>query len=97
MVIFDYDAQQDDELTLRVGQVLKNVRIVGEGWAEGELLGKLGMFPNNFVDMRKATPEDLPPPPVAKEGLGHSVLLCTLYTRTHTLFTCTRTTCTSND
>ena len=82
MVLFDYDAQHDDELTLRVGQVLNNVRIVDEGWAEGELLGKKGLFPDNFVEMRKATLEDLPPPPVAKEGLGCS-LLYTLYTHTH--------------
>ena len=78
MVTFDYDAQQDDELTLRVGQVLRNVRVVDEGWAEGELLGKVGMFPSNFVEMRKASPEDRPlaslpnedssPPPVAMDG-----------------------------
>ena len=75
VVTFDYDAQVDDELTLRVGQVLRNVRVVEEGWAEGELLGKVGMFPSYFVEMRKASPEDRPlaslpnedssPPPVA--------------------------------
>ena len=79
VVTFDYDAQQDDELTLRVGQVLRNVRVVGEGWAEGELLGKMGMFPSNFVEMRKASPQDRPlaslpnedssPPPVVMEGV----------------------------
>ena len=79
VVTFDYDAQLDDELTLRVGQVLRNVCVVGEGWAEGELLGKVGMFPDNFVEMRKASPEDRPlaslpnedssPPPVAVEGV----------------------------
>ena len=79
VVSFDYDAQQDDELTLRVGQVLRNVRVVEEGWAEGELLGKVGMFPSNFVEMRKASPEDRPlaslpnedssPTPVAVEGV----------------------------
>ena len=79
VVTFDYDAQLDDELTLRVGQVLKNVRVVDEGWAEGELFGKVGMFPDNFVKMRKASPEDRPhaplpnedssPPPVTMEGV----------------------------
>ena len=78
VVTFDYDAQLDDELTLRVGQALRNVRVVDEGWAEGELLGKVGMFPSNFVEMRKASPQNRPlaslpnedssPSPVAVEG-----------------------------
>ena len=67
MVAFEYDAQQDDELTLRVGQVLKNVRVVDEGWAEGELFGKVGMFPDNFVEMKKVVPEERPPAPIPKE------------------------------
>jgi len=79
VVTFDYDAQLDDELTLRVGQVLRNVRVIWEGWAEGELFGKAGFFPSNFVEMREASPEDRPlaslphedssPPPVAVEGM----------------------------
>ena len=79
VVTFDYDAQQDDELTLKLGQVLRNVRVVEEGWAEGELFGKVGFFPSNFVNMRKGTPEDRPlaslpnedssPFPVAMEGV----------------------------
>ncbi len=84
VVTFDYDAQLDDELTLRVGQVLRNVRVVDEGWAEGELFGKVGIFPDNFVEMRKASPEDRPlaslpnedfsPLPVAVEGVYISSL-----------------------
>ena len=89
VVTFDYDAQLDDELTLRVGQVLRNVRVIEKGWAEGELLGKVGMFPSYFVEMRKASPEDRPlaslpnedssPPPVAVEGMYiSSVCVCVL-------------------
>ena len=69
VVTFDYNAQRDNELTLRVGQVLWDVRLVEEGWAEGELFGEVGMFPTNFVEMRKVLSEDSRPlPPVAKEG-----------------------------
>ena len=78
VVTFDYDAINDDELTLRIGQVIKNVRDKEEGWLEGELLGKVGIFPANFVQMRKAVPEERSPPPETKEGL----LLCFLCTRT---------------
>ena len=79
VVMYEYDAKQDDELTLRVGQVIKNVRKVDEGWAKGELLGKVGMFPDNLVKMREAMPEECPPPQVTKEGL----LLCLVCTHTH--------------
>ena len=78
MVTFDYNAMHDDELTIRVGQVIKNLRNDEEGWLEGELLGKVGVFPANFVQMRKAVPEECSPPPEIKQGL----LLCFLCTRT---------------
>ncbi|XP_078256279.1 CD2-associated protein isoform X2 [Rhinoraja longicauda] len=47
---YDYEAAHDDELTLRVGDLIKNVRkLEEEGWCDGELNGKRGMFPDNFV------------------------------------------------
>lgn len=46
---FDYDAEQEDELTLCVGDVIKHVITAEGGWWEGELNGKKGMFPENFV------------------------------------------------
>ena len=63
VVLKDYTVVYGDVLSLRVGQVLKNVRKVDENWAEGELLGKMGFFPTNFVKMREAVPEEHPPPP----------------------------------
>ncbi|OXB53723.1 hypothetical protein ASZ78_012234 [Callipepla squamata] len=50
IVEYDYDAVHDDELTIRVGEIIKNVKkLEEEGWLEGELNGKRGMFPDNFV------------------------------------------------
>ncbi|NXT03535.1 CD2AP protein, partial [Jacana jacana] len=50
IVEYDYDAVHDDELTIRVGEVIRNVKkLEEEGWLEGELNGKRGMFPDNFV------------------------------------------------
>lgn len=47
---YEYEAAHDDELTLRPGDVIKNARRVEEeGWMEGELNGKKGLFPDNFV------------------------------------------------
>ena len=48
-VEFDYDAVNTDELTLRKGNVIKNIDMMDGGWWEGELDGRRGMFPDNFV------------------------------------------------
>jgi len=49
-VEFDYDATEDDELTIKVGDVITEVvKSSCDGWYEGKLNGKRGMFPDNFV------------------------------------------------
>ncbi|XP_074847457.1 CD2-associated protein isoform X2 [Carettochelys insculpta] len=58
IVEYDYDAIHDDELTIRVGEIITNVKkLEEEGWLEGELNGKRGMFPDNFVKEVKKDPE----------------------------------------
>ncbi|XP_070190710.1 SH3 domain-containing kinase-binding protein 1-like isoform X4 [Littorina saxatilis] len=52
VVEFDYDAEQEDELTLRAGDIIKHVITAEGGWWEGELNGKKGMFPENFVKLK---------------------------------------------
>lgn len=50
IVEYDYDAVHEDELTIRVGEIIRNVKkLEEEGWLEGELNGRRGMFPDNFV------------------------------------------------
>lgn len=46
---FNYEAQQDDELSLTVGDIIVNIRQDDGGWWEGELAGRRGLFPDNFV------------------------------------------------
>ncbi|KAM9798340.1 CD2-associated protein [Neosynchiropus ocellatus] len=60
VVEYEYEANHDDELTLKLGDVIKNVRYIQDedGWMEGELNGKRGMFPDNFVkEVKKDTKE----------------------------------------
>lgn len=48
-VEFDYNAQEHDELTIKKGEVIKNVIKKPGGWWEGTLNGKTGVFPDNYV------------------------------------------------
>ncbi|KAK7147071.1 hypothetical protein R3I94_009806 [Phoxinus phoxinus] len=50
LVLLDFEATMPDELTVCVGDVVKNVsKAKEEGWLEGDVRGKRGMFPGNFV------------------------------------------------
>ena len=46
---FDYKAQHDDELTITVGDIITNIKKDDGGWWEGQLKGRRGLFPDNFV------------------------------------------------
>lgn len=52
VVEFDYKARENDELTIRKGDVITNITRQPGGWWEGTLKGKRGMFPDNFVKVR---------------------------------------------
>jgi len=49
--VYDYHAQQPDELDLERGDVVKVYRKMADGWYEGERLRDLqwGWFPSNFT------------------------------------------------
>ncbi|XP_059056686.1 CD2-associated protein-like [Achroia grisella] len=49
IVNYTYDASEPDELTIRPGDVLREVERLSGGWWKGELRGRRGMFPDNFV------------------------------------------------
>lgn len=49
IVEFDYKAQHDDELTITVGDIITNIKKDDGGWWEGQLKGRRGLFPDNFV------------------------------------------------
>jgi hypothetical protein len=42
-----------DELTIRSGDVIAKVKQMDGGWWEGTSKGKRGLFPDNFVKVRK--------------------------------------------
>ena len=52
-VIFPYKAANDDELTLNEGDIitLLSKEASDEGWWVGEINGRIGLFPDNFVEV----------------------------------------------
>ncbi|KAH8232208.1 hypothetical protein KR032_002034, partial [Drosophila birchii] len=62
-VEFPYAPQNDDELELKVGDIITviSTELPDKGWWRGEIRGKVGVFPDNFVNM--LAPSEAPPPP----------------------------------
>lgn len=80
-VTFSYKPEQDDELTLEVGDMIMNIVDVDVGWCEGEVNGKRGMFPNNFVEelvpdaaAAPSTEEVVAPPEPASSNTGQIII-----------------------
>jgi hypothetical protein len=47
--LFDYVAQQPDELTLKKGEVIVILEKMPDGWWKGQIGGRTGVFPANYV------------------------------------------------
>ena len=59
--MFPYEPENPDELKLVKGDIITILNKDGpdsEGWWEGEVNGKVGMFPNNFVKLLPSEEED---------------------------------------
>ncbi|XP_065178614.1 protein kinase C and casein kinase substrate in neurons protein 2-like isoform X2 [Sycon ciliatum] len=49
--LYDFDATEDAELTIHEGDIIDITSQPGEGWWEGRLNGKIGCFPESYVEM----------------------------------------------
>ena len=49
LVLFDYSARDQEELTLVIGKTVELIRQINTFWLEGKYLGKQGIFPANYV------------------------------------------------
>jgi len=49
-VLYEYDAQDTIELTIKENDIILVVKEDSSGWWKGELNGKVGLFPSNFIE-----------------------------------------------
>ncbi|XP_078045979.1 uncharacterized protein LOC144474702 isoform X2 [Augochlora pura] len=49
IVEYNYEAQEPDELTIKRGDIIQEIKVIPGGWWKGTLRDKRGMFPDNFV------------------------------------------------
>ncbi|KAM8898184.1 uncharacterized protein AB9W97_009223 isoform 2-T2 [Spinachia spinachia] len=83
VALFDYEGEEEDELTFSQGDIIGLLQLVGAEWGRGQIHGRVGVFPLNFVEVveppgRKPTatqsavagstePETPPDPPPSEE------------------------------
>lgn len=51
--LYPYDAENEDELSLKEGDIVTIItkEVQDKGWWKGELNGRIGVFPDNFVEI----------------------------------------------
>ncbi|CAM0135510.1 actin binding protein [Umbelopsis sp. WA50703] len=85
VVLFAYDAAEDNEMSMAEGEVIHNIEQLDEGWWSGvsEDGTRSGLFPSNYVQLLETAPEvheqvqAEPEPeaePAAAEPIGPSAL-----------------------
>ncbi|XP_030305893.1 SH3 domain-containing protein 19 isoform X2 [Calypte anna] len=51
--LYDFHGENEDELSFKAGDVITELESVDEDWMSGEIQGKSGIFPKNFVQILK--------------------------------------------
>ena len=52
VALFDYQADDEDELTFDPGEVITEIEQIDPGWWKGVARGKIGLFPANYVELK---------------------------------------------
>ena len=83
---YQYSAKRDDELDMRKGDQILVIEKENDGWWKGECNGKVGWFPNNYVEAADTVPQSeyaLPADVMAgfnRNGGGFDQVLCKVQT-----------------
>ena len=75
--LFKFEGQADHELTFSPGESILLLRRIDENWVEGELNGKVGIFPNNHVRIELGSPSLSHESTLARSGKPCGIALYT--------------------
>ncbi|ORX46254.1 hypothetical protein BCR32DRAFT_201172, partial [Anaeromyces robustus] len=51
IALYDYDAQEDNEISFKEGDIITKLNFITDDWWEGVVNGKCGLFPGNYVEI----------------------------------------------
>ncbi|XP_019578388.2 SH3 domain-containing protein 19 isoform X2 [Rhinolophus sinicus] len=49
--LYDFHGENEDELSFKAGDIITELESVDDDWMSGELMGKSGIFPQNYVQV----------------------------------------------
>ncbi|KAJ8269688.1 hypothetical protein COCON_G00122950 [Conger conger] len=74
--IYDFKAQTAKEITFKKGEMVLIIRQIDNNWYEGEIRGRVGIFPISYVEKILPTERNQParpPPPTQIREIGEAV------------------------
>ncbi|XP_049923365.1 SH3 domain-containing protein 19-like isoform X2 [Epinephelus moara] len=57
IALFDYEGEEEDELTFSQGDVIALLELIGQEWGRGQIHGRIGIFPLNFAEVVEPPPQ----------------------------------------
>lgn len=70
---FDFEAKSEVELGFSAGVSIRLLRRIDDNWLEGELEGKVGIFPAAYVDIELSIPSKAQENELAKSGRPYAI------------------------
>uniref|UniRef100_A0A3Q3III0 SH3 domain-containing protein n=2 Tax=Monopterus albus TaxID=43700 RepID=A0A3Q3III0_MONAL len=76
VALFDYEGEEDDELTFSQGDVIALLDLIGQEWGRGQIHGRIGIFPLNFTEAVEPLPQpEVSPQETEKTASMHTVVI----------------------
>lgn len=67
MAQFDYEREEEDELTFYEGDVISLTEVIGQEWGRGQIHGRIGIFPLAFTEVLEEPPPSAGKQPVVEK------------------------------
>lgn len=64
---FDYEREEEDELTFYEGDVISLTEVIGQEWGRGQIHGRIGIFPLAFTEVLEEPPPSAGKQPVVEK------------------------------